>query len=269
MSSSIIPISYENHGKKAFKRFTSYAFGGQETVVPLVGAEIGKASVSFPLAFVEQGEETALVGVLGLEPGSNLFVGPQGNWDGPYVPALFRAYPFVLAQAENDRQVLCINEASGLVVDQGAGEPFFDEPGKPSEAVKAIVDFLSKIHENRVATLRASQLIKKYDLLSPWTITIKGDGGPRNVTGLLRLDEMKLGELSDEAFIELRRAGALALAYGQLMSMGHMPMLERLAALRAQMRRQAQAPLPDTLDTIFGAPGSSEEIQIDWSKFKG
>lgn len=88
------------------------------------------------------------------------------------------------------------------------------------------------------------------------------------MTGLWRISEGKISLLKDEAFLELRHTGALALAYAQLMSMGHLSLLERLSTLRSQARQRTQSPLSDTLDSIFGAPGSSEELEIDWSKFK-
>lgn len=264
MSSNIVPVSFERHGKKAFRRFTSYAFAANEMVIPLVAAELSKAALSFPIGFLKQGEETILVGVMGLEPGSNLFVGPDGKWVGTYVPAAFRAYPFILANAQDNRQVLCINETSGLVVDDLSGEPFFTEKSNPSEAIKSILDFLTKIHNNRLLTDSACQVVAKFDLLEPWSITTAGENGPRNVTGLWRVSESKLGLLSNEGFLELRTAGAIALAYGQLISMGHMPMLERLS----QIKERRAAPLPDTLDSIFGAPRLSDEIEIDWSNFR-
>ena len=268
MTSSIVPISMERHAGKTFRRFASYGFAGTETVAPLVAAELAKATVSFPIAFLKQGEDVLLVGMMGLEPGSNLFVAPDGKWIGAYIPAAFRAHPFVLARAQDDRQVLCINEASGLVVDDPAGERFFAEDGKPSPAIQSILDFLTSIHANRVLTERACQAIARHDLLEPWTIVAPGETGPRNVSGLWRISEAKLGQLSDEAFVDLRRSGAIVLAYGQLMSMGHLPMLERLAGLKAQIRQQSKAPLPDNLDSIFGMAGSSQEIEIDWSQFK-
>lgn len=270
MQSQIVPISFERHGAKFFRRFSSYAFAANETVAPLVGAELGKATTSFPIAFLVQEGGAIPVAVMGIEPGENLFVGTDGRWMGSYIPAAFRAHPFVLAQTQDHRQVLCINEASGLVVDDQSGEPFFDADKAPSGPVVKILDFLTKIHENRLLTDRACQTIFRLDLLEPWTITAPGDNGPRNVTGLWRISEGKMSLLKDEVFLELRHTGALALAYAQLMSMGHLSLLERLFSLRLQARQQARppGPLPDTLDSIFGAPGSSEELQIDWSKFQ-
>ncbi len=268
MTSSIVPISLDRHGQKWFRRFTSYGFASSDTVTPLVGAELAKACVSFPIAFAKQGEDTALVAVLGTEPGANLFVGPDGRWIGPYVPALLRAYPFTLARTTDNRQVLCIDEASGLVVDKDGSERFFDDDGQPTASMRAIADFLMKVHENRVLTEQACRAIADAELLEPWTFTIASDSGPRNITGLWRVSEERMAKLEDEPFLNLRRAGALPIIYGQLMAMGHVPLLERLTQLRAQIQQKSAAPLPASLDTIFDGAGTSDEIQIDWSQFK-
>lgn len=265
---SIVPISFERHGSKAFLRFSSYGFAASETVVPIVGAEVPKAALSFPLAFMKQGEEVVLMGLMGLEPGSNLFVGPDGRWIGTYVPAAIRGYPFILARTEEGRHVLCINEASGLVGEASRGERFFDDEGKATPQIQGVLDFLTTVHTNRAATARACQLIGELDVLQPWSIVVTKDGKPVNVEGLWRVSEEKLANLHESAFLELRKAGGLVLIYSQLLSMGHLPMLERLAGLKAQIEKQSKAPVPDNLDTIFGIAGQSQEIEIDWSKFK-
>ena len=57
---------------------------------------------------------------------------------------------------------------------------------------------------------------------------------------MFQIDEAALNALPDEAFLELRRAGALLIAYGQLLSMQHLPLLGQLADAHAK----AAAPLP-------------------------
>lgn len=268
MPPQITPISFERHSGKTFRRFSSYDFAAKETVAPLVGAELGKATLSFPIAFLREDTRAIPVAVLGVEPGNNLFVGPDGRWAGPYIPAAFRSYPFVLAQTQDQKQILCINEASGLVTDDSSGEPFFGPEKKPSEPVEKILDFLTKLHENRLATERACEVIFKLALLEPWTIQAPGANGPRAVSGLWRVSEARLNDLEDHAFLELRRTGGLALSYAQLMSMGHLSSLERLAVLRNEARKQASVPVPANLDSIFGVAAQSDELEIDWSKFQ-
>lgn len=268
MPPQIVPISLERHGSRSFRRFSSYEFAAKDTVVPLVGAELAKATLSFPIAFLNEEKKAVPVAVLGVEPGSNLFIAPDGRWAGPYIPAAFRAHPFVLAQTQDNKQILCINEASGLVLEDGSGEPFFTPEKRPSEPVEKILDFLTKLHENRVVTERACEVISRLDLLEPWPFQAPGETGPRQVAGLWRISESKMNRLEDQAFLELRHTGGLALAYAQLMSMGHQASLERLAVLRTEARRQASAAVPASLDPIFGIPGQTEEFEIDWSKFK-
>ncbi len=50
--------------------------------------------------------------------------------------------------------------------------------------------------------------------------------------------------------------------------MGQLAVLERLLGLKAQITKQAKAPVPDSLDGLFGMAGASQEIDIDWSKFR-
>ena len=71
-----------------------------------------------PIAFVEQAGRFVPMAVMGLTPEHNLFVGPEGQWLGGYLPAAMRSYPFRLLRSEGSEQMtLCVDEDSGLVVD--------------------------------------------------------------------------------------------------------------------------------------------------------
>ena len=133
-------ISAENFSGKAWRRYTGYAFAAGETLIPLVVAELAQAVPAMPLGFVQSGEGFQLVAVTALQPGANLFVAPNGRWLGAYVPAALRGYPFRLVKPQDrEDSVLCIDEASGLVVEAGQGETFFDEDGRPSKALRGCV----------------------------------------------------------------------------------------------------------------------------------
>ena len=90
-------ITRENHADKYWQRYTTYNHALTDSVVPLTATELPKAVMTLPVGFIEQGGAFVLVAVLGLQPGKNLFVGPQGRWVGNYIPAAFRSYPFRLA----------------------------------------------------------------------------------------------------------------------------------------------------------------------------
>jgi len=179
--------------------------------------------------------------VQGLAPGRNLFVAGDGRWMGGYVPAVYRSYPFQFARTEDGRGVLCMDESSGLLTqDTSQGEPFFDDDGKLAKPVAEIMEFLSQLRAAQAETERACASLKEHALLRPWQIQLKaGAGEPRKVQGLFHVDEAALNALPATGLAALRDAGALKLAYAQLLSMQHLPMLGKLAQATGQSQSQA------------------------------
>lgn len=210
---------------------------------PLVAQELPKAVMHLPVGFVRAGEEIVPVAVLGVQPGRNLFVAADGRWLGGYVPAAYRGYPFVLANADDGRQVLCVDEASGLL-NETAGEAFFAGDGSPSQSLAAVLNFLTQVASNRQATQRMCALLQTHGVVQPWPIKVQAEGGEQSVVGLFRIDEMALNALSPEGLAALRDAGALSLAYCQLLSMHHLTQLGRLAQVHAHLAQKAAAQKP-------------------------
>lgn len=247
---SLTPISHKRHADKRWLRISSYAFAAKDAVAVLVAAELPKAIMAMPVGFVAQGEGYAPAAVMGLAPGQNLLVAPDGRWLAHYIPAALRGHPFQLANTEDGRQVLCIDEDCGLLTDGPNGEAFFDDEGQPAKAVADLLNFLIQVRANHQATQRICAALQKHGLIQPWAITVKGDAGERRVEGLCRIDETALNALPAEAFLELREAGALTVAYCQLLSMQHLPSLGRLATARAHAAQPAPKPAGD-LDLEF------------------
>lgn len=235
-------ISRERHAHQRWKNDASYVFAAHEAVVPLAAAELPKAAMSLPLAFIELQGAFVPVAVLGLQPGSNLLVGADGRWAGTYIPAALRSNPFRLAQAEDGQQVLCIDEESGLLTAGPEGERFFNDDGQPAEAILGILNFLTQTEQSRAAAALACAALARHQLIRPWPITVKNDDGEQQIDGLFQVDEAALNQLTGEALQELARAGALAVAYCQMLSMQQLPLLGQLARTRAQAT--APAPLP-------------------------
>jgi len=195
-SPELTVISKEIFSGKAWRRYTGYAFAAGETLIPLVVAELAQAVPAMPLGFVQSGKGFQLVAVTSLQPGGNLFVAPDGRWLGAYVPAALRGYPFRLVKPQDRADsVLCIDEASGLVVEGGQGETFFDEDGRPSKALR--------------------------------------------------------DALENEAFLTLRRSGALPVAYARLLSMNRLSVLQQLTQIQAKLK----APTPSVVKNLTGLKG--------------
>jgi hypothetical protein len=248
------PITKQTHTNKSWTRFTTYTFAAKDSLAFLAGAEIAKAVSDMPMAFLKQQNRFYLVAVLSLTPGTNLFVAPNGRWLGKYIPSVFRSYPFLLAKMKGqDNPVLCVDEDSGLVHnDRTAGELFFDETGEVTKPVKEILNFLTQVEQNRAATNVAVAALSEAGVLTEWTLKIKDGEQEKPVTGLYRIDEAGLNALEDEAFLKIRRAGALPIAYAQLMTMENMQNLAQLAKVREQMK-QVQTKQKDLdIQPIFG-----------------
>lgn len=265
---AIHPLSLERHKGLGWRRFTDYGFARGTTLAPLAAAEVVKAALSLPLGFVRQGERWQLMALLGLPPGQNLFVAPDGRWLGSYIPASLRSYPFLVVKAEGGEAMLGINEASGLLVASG-GENFFDEKDQPSEPVRGIWNFLLEVAKGEAQLTNACGALAGADLLEPWPIAIRSGDGLRNIEGLHHVAEAKLAAIGDEAFLALRRSGILPLAYAQMFSTGHLDRLIESAEMQARAETAAAAPQR----AAEAAPGPmtgftfGQSIDVDWSKF--
>jgi hypothetical protein len=254
--SNIAVVSHDRHGAKAWRPSGGYAFASHEAAVPLVAAEFAKVALEMPIGFVELSGSYAPVGLMSPIAGRNFFIGPQGQWLGSYVPSALRAYPFALCRADGrEEAVLCVDEDSGLLADNdGTAQSFFSADGSPSDAVKGILDFLSQVERNRAATNAAVAALRDGGLFEPWPISANIAGQVTPLGGLFRLKEAALNALDDAAFLVLRKAGALPLAYLHFLSVAQLSVFERLSGAQQQLTRQRENPV--SLDEIFASAES-------------
>ena len=196
-----------------------------------------------PMGFIEEKDGYQLVAITPLRPGITLYLAPDGRWLVPYTLAVLRAYPFKLKQLENTGKItLYINEASGLVVDgEEDGNAFFYDHGEPTQKIKIVANFLSKIEHNWALTQRAVSALADAGLIIPWKLNRKDGDEVLPVNGFFHVDEAALNKLGDVDFLALRKAGSLPLAYSQLLSMNQLVVLERLAEVQGQMHAQTMA----------------------------
>lgn len=226
----LIAVTRERYAGKKWRRVSGYGFAATKALVPIVGAEIGRAAPALPLAFVQEAGRFVLVAVLSVMPGRNILVGADGRWLGGYIPACLRGYPFSLAPSQDPGQlVLCIESGAGAVAADGAGEDFFDQDGNLSPTLKKVLDFLGQFERYRVATNVAVSALVEAGIIRPWSIQIKVEDSNRDIAGLHCVDEAALHALSDDAFLKLRKSSSLPIAYAQLLSMVFMGVLTQLS----------------------------------------
>jgi hypothetical protein len=250
----LTPITKQTHINKSWTRFSTYTFAAKDNLASLVAAEIPKAISAMPMAFTRHQDRYILVAVLSLIPDINFFVAPDGRWLGKYIPSVFRSYPFCQARVEGqENHVLCVDEDSGLINDdKTAGEPFFDDNGELTQPVKDVMNFLNHVTQNRAVTETAVVSLAEAGLITEWPLKIKDEVQEKPVSGLYRVDETRLNALDDQTFLKIRKAGALPIAYAQLMSMGNMQNLAQMAKAWEQMNQSQMKAKESVIKPVFG-----------------
>jgi len=228
-----IPVSRDRHGALRWRAPQNYNFAAQRSVIPLVGAELASAALALPIAFIPQQDRYVPAAVVALERDQNLLVAEDGRWLARYVPAELRIYPFTMQPTDDGRRVLCVDENSSCLSDSPDATPVFTEDGAPSERLSQVLQFLSSVERSRVATEIACAALQTHGVIAPWPISMRSETGERKIEGLFRADEAVLNALADDAFLEIRRAGGLAVIYPQMISMQHLPLLAEIATSRA------------------------------------
>ena len=166
-------ITRERHGQQYWLKQSGHRFAAGDALCPLMAQELPQAMLSLPIGFIVEAEQFMPVALQGLTPGQNLFVAADGRWLAAYTPAPYRSYPFRMLPTEQGEQVLCIDEASGLL-SESAGEAFFNEDGTPAKSVLEILAFFNQIEANRQLTRNICAVLQQHGLIQPWPITVQG-----------------------------------------------------------------------------------------------
>jgi hypothetical protein len=196
-----------------------------------------------PLAAVRAGRGWQLVAVCGLELNRNLFV-KDGQWLGHYRPQWLATYPFSVVRL-GERGVLTFDRDSGLLAEDDSGEPFYTEAGNLHPKINEVLETLKSSHGPQQATENALAALQKVGVLEPWPEKLQ-TAVAMQVPGLHMIDEKAMAQLEDAAFLTLRRAQALPIAYALNLSIPQTHLLARLARLNP-----GEVAPPENLDELF------------------
>jgi len=272
MTSPYTLIDSTPHRYHGWKRHGGFGFAQGDAVVPLLLAELAHAVGHYPLAFLALPEGGyQLVALLGLHSGMNLFVDPNGNWQAPYIPSQYRAYPFAFLQVRQDDKttfMLGFDQSSGLYREapdpQQQEERFFNDEGQPLPSTQQMVAFLGESLKNRIVTHKAVVALAAAHLMEPYVFPFKNpDGAPPLLTNLYRINPSALQSLPGAVLEILRDTQAFDIAYAQMYSLPRLAVLRSLTALRAT-RTALTPPLPTSLDSLFGESTNAETVNFDW-----
>ncbi len=224
------------HGSLGLTARADFSFARAAHAIPVVASEMPAAMRSYPIVFI--GPAKAPVIVTGLRQDQNLFVEADGRWADPhYVPAYVRRYPFILADDPQKPGVLtlCVDRASERVVESREGAkvaPFFSGV-EPAEATTQALAFCDQFQKDFNATRAMVEKIDRHGLFAARQNKVTlADGEVLNLTDFQVIDEPAFNKLGDEAFLDLRRSGVLALVYCHLASVNSWPSLMHQAKVR-------------------------------------
>jgi len=214
---------------KLVEKNDRFGFAKKTNSVVLAGVEFAEAAKEYPIVFAQMGQDKiAPVALLGFRDQENLFVNQQNEWDGRYIPAFIRRYPFVLAQTDNQESLsVCIDEDyEGLQQDEG--KAIFTAESENTPLLDDILKFLSEYQQQFQRTEIFIKTLQQLDLLTPLKAAVKIDQQQTlGLQELLVIDEQKLLNLDDEQSLKLMRSGELGWVYSHLISLSNLATLAK------------------------------------------
>jgi hypothetical protein len=231
-----VALNQEQHKDlKILQKFSTEILNDRH-IAPLMLQEFTATAAYFPIFFLkaQDAEVYSPVAVFGLKDGQNLFM-KDGQWEGQYLPAGIRAYPFTLAQASEEQLVLCVNEKADNV-STTEGQALFTADGKPTEFLDGLNTFFKDyIDANGVSRNIMAQLAEMGLFRADGLQYRDAAGNERRLNGFYVIDREKFENLTDEQFLAVRKFGVLPAIYAHFMS------LDRIGALIARLPVEAKA----------------------------
>jgi hypothetical protein len=217
----VVPISAERHANWHVRSLQDYSFTNKVNSVPLMAVEFLNASSDFPIVFAGDDETVMPVLLLGMRNAENVFLDSAGHWEGKYIPAFIRRYPFVFSRSEDgEKFYLCIDESFPGFNQEGEGPALIGEDGKASEYTQGVLKFLSQYQAEFQRTQTFCAKLKELNLLERKQVEATLPSGEKmSLTGFFTVDRPRLATLSSEAIVDLVRSGAYELICHHLASL--------------------------------------------------
>ncbi|MGJ0319218.1 SapC family protein [Aliarcobacter cryaerophilus] len=247
-------ITKQDHLNSSYTPPANYNYTKNDTVVPLLAAELSAAVPYYPIGFIKQNERYQLIVIQSLTPQLNLFVNEFGQYLVPYIVSYYRSYPFRLLPNENAELTLCYDEeANSISNTKEDGEiPLFTEKGDLSEKLNEILEFLGECDKNKRETQFIVDQLASCSLIETWNINVDtvNDSTHNSVEGLYTINEAKLKSLDPEILSTLAKSGALGLAYAQLLSQARLTDFAKRYSYYSKQKAAGSESVD--LDMLFG-----------------
>jgi hypothetical protein len=220
--SSIVPLDSNSHRHHRLRLAAKpFGFAARAHLIPATVDEFAAAAREIPVVFAPAGKRHASVFLCGMKSGSNLFVNPDGRWNGAYVPAYLRRFPFMLGERKDADPVVCLDESYEGFSAGSEGERLFSDEGAPSAPLDMMIRLVTDFATSARRTEALCDTLGELGLLKNVTIEVQQPSGPSaSIHGLSMVDEQKFNELDEATFADLRKRGLLGPIYAHLLSIG-------------------------------------------------
>jgi len=243
-----VPVTIGRHAKCFVEAGNTYAFTRKVNSVPLTAVEFPLAAAEYAIVFAGTPDNVWMpVVILGARPNENLYLGSEGEWQGKYIPAFVRRYPFVFSSSEDGKTfTLCVDEAFAGVNFQGRGKALFGDDGKPSAYTDNVLKFLQEYSVQFERTQAFCKKLRELDLLESMQAEFTlGSGDKTSLRGFMTVSRKRLKALSGDVLADLARTDELELIYLHLQSMQNFNVVkDRLTLIKggkAEQTATAQA----------------------------
>lgn len=226
MFEKVEALDKNKHQDLKFNPVDSYGFAQDLNMVPLSYTEIIPASKYYPVIFPAKGSPVTHA-LFGLAQGENAFVGEDGNWLAPYIPAHIRRYPFILAQSEEQGQyAVCIDPAAPHFSTE-QGDPLYTANLEPSETLSKAIEFLKRYQQEMADTEKLFAEFADKGLLIERQFTVDRGGQKSTVGGFRAVDENGLKNVEKDKLADWVKRGIMGLVYAHLFSLDNARRLVR------------------------------------------
>lgn len=254
---TVVPVSNGRHAKCSVEAGKGFAFTRNINSVPLMAVEFPQAAPEYAIVFAQNGDDIVPVVILGARQNENLFVGGDDAWQGTYVPAFIRRYPFVFSISTDGKTfTLCVDEAFQGLNYQGRGQALFTADGKHTPYVDNVLKFLQEYRVQFTRTQAFGKKLKELNLLEPMQAQFTLDSGEKmSLAGFQAVDRKRLKALSGEALQQLAANDELELVYLHLQSMRNFTAVKDRLASSTPAKPAESAPIAPVAAAEAAPPG--------------
>jgi SapC len=219
----IVPLDKEAHRTLKVDGRACAAYGDNQHFAQVIVNEFPQLVVRYPILLAKNAETGQFYcgAMLGFDDGENLFLDEWRERE-TYRPLSLQRMPFY---ARGPQIAIDLDHPR---VGAEAGQPLFDEAGRPSRYLQGIIwafqDLKPGIATTRIFIARLLEL----KLIEPIDIEVElDDGVTHHCAGLYTINQDVLAKLPDTVVVELFRRGYLTLVHLMIASLKQLPLMAR------------------------------------------